>query len=270
MGEREREKRGDKARWQRLKDRLDDLDPHAVPDDLLHLIRAVTGARDPALTCEECQAWLPSYVDAEVGGLAVGQLYPHIKRHLELCTTCEAVYLEMLELAEAEEAGILPSFDESPEPDLAFLGPLSLSEYVRSLAEELAAATAPHLVADLRAIGDVFFERIARLGGEFILGPRLAPAMGFGAEEVPEALKFLAATYVTTLTLTRSMSPQEIKAQAETGQLWEAVCRQAEQAARDLGVSDRVTQSFARKCAELMSRDPQVLQDLATGSHGDL
>jgi hypothetical protein len=204
-----------------------------------------------------------------MGGLAAGQLYPQVKRHLDLCPDCEAVYLEMLELAVAEEAGELPAPDEFPAPDLAFLGPLSLPEYVRSLAEELVAAMAPHLMADLQAISDVFFERITRLGREFTLGPRLAPAMGFGAGEVPEALKLLAATYAATSTLTEALSPQEIEIGARTGRLWETLRHQGEKAARDLGLGSREARAFAEKYAELASRDAQALQELIASHHGD-
>jgi len=270
MSERKTGEREKEARWQRLRDRLDELDPTVAPEDLLHLVRAVAGARDPAMACEECQAWLPSYVDAEIGGLAAGQLYPRVKRHLDLCPDCEVVYLEMLELAMAEEAGELPVPEEFPIPDLAFLGPLSLPEYVRSLTEELVAVMAPHLVTDLRAISDVFFERIARLGREFTLGSRLAPAMGFGAEGVPEALKLLAATYAATSAFTETLSLQELRTQVRTGRLEETLRHQGEKAAREMGMSSREARAFAEKFAELTSRDPQALQELVASHHGGL
>ena len=97
--------------------------PHTLPLEILHLVRAVVGVRDPALSCEACQDWLPSYVDAEVGGLAVGQLYPLVKRHLDLCADCLEAYLEVLTLALVEEAGQLPKPGQFPAPDLSFLPP---------------------------------------------------------------------------------------------------------------------------------------------------
>jgi hypothetical protein len=256
-------KRNEKNRKQSLKDRLAGLDPGRVPDGLLHLARAVVGIHDPTMTCDECRTWLPAYVDAEVGGLAVGWLYPEVKRHLDLCSECEAEYLEILELALAEDAGELPVPQGVPVPDLAFLPPLALPDYVRSLAEELVAATAPDLVADLRAIVDVFFERVAVLGRRFTLGPGFAPAMGFGAGEVPEALKLLAATYAATQALTEALSPQELEAQARAGRLEATLRSQAEKAARDVGLSSQEAWGFADQYARLAGRDPDSLQDLA-------
>lgn len=258
-GEQEKE-----ARWQHLSERLTGGDLTGVPSELLHLARAVTGVHDPAMSCEECQAWLPTYVDAEVGDLAVGQLYPEVKQHLDLCSQCEAEYLEMLELALAEEAGALPAPEEFPAPSLAFLPRLSLSGYVRSLAEELVAATAPELISDLRAITDVFFERVAGLDEKFTLEPGWAPAMGFGAEGVPEALKLLAATYIATRDLTNVLSPQEIEAQAGAGRLQETLRHQAEAVVQELDLSSQQAQAFAEKYAELTGRDPQALQELAS------
>lgn len=267
MADREQDEREQEegARRQRLRDRLAGLDPTTVPDELLHLARAVAGVHDPAMSCDECQAWLPTYVDAEIGGLAVGQLYPDVKRHLDLCPVCEAEYLEMLELALAEDAGELPVPERFPVPDLAFLLPLSLSDYVRSLAEELIEATAPELMGDLQAIIDVFFERVAALDRQFALGPGLAPALGFGAGEVPEALKFLAATHAATQALTEALSPQEIEAQARVGRLQETLRHQAEKAAQGVGLGSRQAQVFAEQYADLASRDPQALQEQAGG-----
>jgi len=260
MAERER---GKAIRWENLKNHLAGLDPHTVPDELLHLARAVAGVHDPAMTCDECCAQLPAYVDAEVGGLAAGQSYPEVKRHLDLCSECAAEYLDMLKLALAEDAGELPIPGGFPAPDLAFLPPLSFADYVRSLAEELVATTTPHLMDDLRAIMDVFFERVGKLGRRFTLGSSFAPALGFGAGEVPEALKVLASTYATTQVLTEALSPEEIVAQARAGQLQETLRRQAEKAARNLGFRPRQARAFAEKYAELAGRDPEALQKLA-------
>lgn len=252
----------DEARWQRLRDRMAGLDPDALPEDILHLARAVAGVRDPTVTCEECRDQLPTYVDAEIGGLAVGPLYSQIKRHLELCPDCEAEYLELLDLAGVEDAGELPIPKEFPVPALAFLPRLSPFDYVRALAEELIAAIAPHLVVDLREIVDVFFDEVTALGGRYTLDPSFGAAMGFVRGEVPEALRFLAVTYSATQTLIETLSPQEIEAQSRAGQLQEALRREAEKAAHDMGLTPQEVRDFAEKYAELIARDPQALQEL--------
>lgn len=85
------------------------------------LVRAVLGLPDDRLSCDECQAWLPSYVDAEIGDIADESHYRLVKRHLLLCQDCTEIYLELLELALAEEEDRLPWPAHYPEPDLGFL-----------------------------------------------------------------------------------------------------------------------------------------------------
>jgi hypothetical protein len=92
---------------------------HPILD--LPLVRAVLGLPDDHLSCDECQAWLSSYVGAEIAGLSDNPRYRPVKRHLLLCPTCEEAYLELLELALAEEEGRLPQPVHFPEPDLSFL-----------------------------------------------------------------------------------------------------------------------------------------------------
>jgi hypothetical protein len=85
------------------------------------LLRAVLALPDDGLACDECQAWLPAYVDAEVGGISGYPRYLAVKRHLLLCSDCAAAYLELLDLALAEEQGRIPRPTYYPEPDLSFL-----------------------------------------------------------------------------------------------------------------------------------------------------
>ncbi len=85
------------------------------------LVRAILGMPDHYLSCDACQAWLPGYVDAEVGGLAGDLRYAPVRHHLLLCPSCEEAYLELLELALAEEEGRLPQPARYPDPDLSFL-----------------------------------------------------------------------------------------------------------------------------------------------------
>jgi len=85
------------------------------------LVRAVLGLPDDGLACDECQAWLPVYVDAEIGGLSGHARYLQVKRHLLLCAGCAAAYLDLLDLALIEEQGQIPRPTRYPEPDLSFL-----------------------------------------------------------------------------------------------------------------------------------------------------
>ena len=85
------------------------------------LVRAILGLPDDGMACDECEAWLPAYVDAEIGGLSDDARYLSVKRHLLLCSDCVAAYLELLELALAEDQGLIPRPTHYPEPDLTFL-----------------------------------------------------------------------------------------------------------------------------------------------------
>jgi hypothetical protein len=85
------------------------------------LVRAILGLPDDGLRCDECRAWLPTYVDAEIGGLSGGARHLPVKHHLLLCPGCATLYLELLELGLAEEQNSLPQLRRYPEPDLSFL-----------------------------------------------------------------------------------------------------------------------------------------------------
>lgn len=94
-------------------------DPRPARD--VPLVRAVLGLPDNRLSCEQCQTWLPSYVDAEIGGVAGEPRYRPVKHHLLLCSECTAIYLELLALTQVDEEDRLPQPEHYPEPDLSFL-----------------------------------------------------------------------------------------------------------------------------------------------------
>ncbi len=252
------------ARWQSFIERLDQS--RRLPAAVGRLAHAASGQRDRSMTCEECRAGLPAYVTDEVGDLPVAARYPEIKHHLEGCVNCEAEYVAILQLAILEDAGQAPAPVHWPVPDLTFLPALQLPDYVRTLAEEIVAAIAPGLTEELHAIADLFFERVSTLGRQFKFGPMTAPALGFGASEVPEALKLLAATYTATVALTTEHSAAEIETQARTGQLSTELLNEAHEAARQTRLSSAQSQRFAEKYAELAARDPRTLHQLASRS----
>ncbi len=85
------------------------------------LVRVILGLPDDAMTCDECQAWLPTYVDADIGGISGHPRYLPVKRHLLLCAGCAVAYLDLLDLALAEERGWIRPPTYYPEPDWSFL-----------------------------------------------------------------------------------------------------------------------------------------------------
>ena len=258
--------------WQRLKNRLIGLNPTTVPDELLHLARAVTGVHDQTVTCEECRAQLLFYVDAEVGGLAVGQLYPQVKRHLDLCADCGAEYLEMLELALVEDAGELPVPEALPAPDLSFLPPLSFVELAREMVirvtEKVLEILAPDMLEELTIIGDTFFARVEELGGRFSLRQPPSVALGLGAEEASMALLSLAASYETTRRIAETFSAQEIQAQADQRYLVYVLAQMAEEVAQEM-MSRREARVFAQIYAQRAQDEVSTWLSLAEGLRRD-
>lgn len=252
MSEGEKDKREGKTevRWQRLRDRLDRLDPSTVPDELPNLARAVAGVEDPDMQCDECRAWLASYVDADVGGLPAAELYPKVQRHLNLCADCVAEYLDMLELALAEEAGELPVPERFPAPDLSFLPPVSFIELAREMVTKVAKSVlvrlTPDVVGELDIISDVFFARVEELGGQFSLRRAPSAALGFGTGEASKTLLSLAATYETARRIAEGSSAQEIQARADQGEFADILARTAEQVAREMTMSRQEAREFAR------------------------
>ena len=249
------------ARWQALVERLKQA--NTLPAEVTGLVRAINGQPDRAIGCDECRAELPAYVEAETGGLPIGQKYPHIKHHLKGCAECEAEYVAILHLALADETATAPARATMPLPDLSFLPSLKLADYVRVLTEEIVAAIAPGLTEELHAIADLFFERVAELGRQFQFGPGMAPALGFGAGETPEALKLLAATYAATAALTADHPANELETQARTGQLASLLQSEAQQAARQVRLSSSQAKRFAAAYSRLAARDSRTLQQLA-------
>lgn len=86
-----------------------------------YLIRALTTDEEDRLTCSECQASLPAYLQAELEGRADDAGWEPITRHLETCPYCAAVYASLSDLVALAygERGEAPA--DYPEPDLSFL-----------------------------------------------------------------------------------------------------------------------------------------------------
>lgn len=89
-------------------------------DPAARLSRALMGQPGGSLSCAECQARLPTLVDAELAGLAPRQAAPEAAAHLDGCALCEGMYVELLEAASLALEG-LPVGEKMPAPDLGFL-----------------------------------------------------------------------------------------------------------------------------------------------------
>lgn len=242
--------------WQRLQEPLRRADTTHIPAGVLHLARVVAGVPDPEMTCEACQAWLPSYVDDEIGALPVQTLYPKVKRHLELCDECVVEYLEMRDWALLVDEGRLPQVVESAIPDLSFLPPLSLTEYVRSVAKALVQALAPEESAELPSVADMLFDFIVFEGPGF----RFQPDASLGDNGL-DALQIVTVTYNSTQRVLQEWSESDrepIETQIKRGILQQALRKQAEQEARQ-HLQQEEAQRFAEQYAQVVSQTPAAL-----------
>lgn len=246
-------------RWQRLQEPLRGADTTHIPAGVLHLARVVAGVPDPEMTCEACQAWLPSYVDDEIGALPVQTLYPKVKRHLALCDECVVEYLEMRHWALLVDEGRLPQAVERAIPDLSFLPPLSLTEYVRSVAKALVQALAPEESAELPGVADMLFDFIAFEGPAF----RFQPDVSLGNDSL-DALQIVTVTYNSTQRVLQEWSQSEtepIESQIKRGTLQQALRKQAEEEAGQ-HLQQEEAQRFAEQYAQVVSQTPAALQRL--------
>lgn len=86
-----------------------------------HLVRALTLKHEDSLTCGECQALLPDYVQAERDQQAGQSRWKQVALHLQTCPHCSGEYQALSGLVALAygEQGTDPPYD--PVPDLSFL-----------------------------------------------------------------------------------------------------------------------------------------------------
>ncbi len=250
------------ARVKRLKEYLG---ASAAPDVLVHLARAVLGNADPAISHAEVLAKLPSYVADEIGGLPVGKLYADVKRHLDLCTGCEAEYLSFLSLAQLEAAGELSAPARVPQPDLSFLSQqVSLLSYVSTLAKDLVTILQPDALLDFQAMADAFFKWIGRQGGQLILvRADLGEALGINEGALSDVALILMATQLTTQSLVDALSPEEVQVKVTHDYLQRLALEHAERSAEKAGLDSRAAREFARQYAKQIAQKADMLRELS-------
>ena len=102
-----------------LRSRLGTLEDqgHALASPVL-FAHAILGTAAPLSTCQACRETLPEQIEAELNGRP-GPAFRAVRRHLDLCPDCTAVYLDLLEIALLVEEGPLPRL--SLVVDLSFL-----------------------------------------------------------------------------------------------------------------------------------------------------
>lgn len=248
----------------RIKHLNERLNAHTAPDVLAHLARAVLGSDDPHISHAAVLAQLPSYIADEMAGLPVSELYPDVKRHFDLCTDCEAEYLDLLSLAQMEMARELSAPAGVPHPDLSFLPQkITLPGYVRALTKELVTALQPEALPDFQVIADAFFRWIERQGGRLILvRADLGEALDVSEGELPDSALILAATQLTTQALVDSLAIEDIQAWIEGNRLQPFALEHAKGSAQKVGFDADAAREFAQQYAEQITLDVDMLREL--------
>lgn len=241
------------AGWERLKEPLLRADGALLPPaGVLSLARAVAGAPDPDMTCEEAEALLPLYVEDEVAGLPVEQCYASLARHLELCDECALAYAEMRHWARLEDEGQLPQVPFAM-PDLSFLAPISRVDYVLKVAKGLVKRLMPDKLDELTGLADIFREviTVAERGFIFPAGAHLGHW---------DAFELLRVTYNTTEQL-RQAHREELEREVRRGTFSQSLHREVLQTARQ-HFSEEEAEAFAEAYTEIVEDSPTLLQSL--------
>jgi hypothetical protein len=82
-------------------------------DPLRRLLRLVADTRDDEISCDECFALVPQYVELELAGAAVRDRLPLLSQHLHQCSVCREEYETLREFARLQAEDRRPPLDDS-------------------------------------------------------------------------------------------------------------------------------------------------------------
>lgn len=88
---------------------------------LARLAATVLVPQTDQLPCDECEARLPEYVQAQVEGRDPAVLFPEVASHLAGCSRCRRLSNELLAIGDLVGRGDLPRAVSRRPPDLSFL-----------------------------------------------------------------------------------------------------------------------------------------------------
>jgi RNA polymerase sigma factor (sigma-70 family) len=216
-----------------------------------HFLNVIDGVAD-SMSCEECRSWLPEYVEAEVSGYAVVERFPEVKRHLDLCRSCEREYVALLESTLDEMAEGLPDVD-APPADLSFLPPVTFRTYVKVLIEDVIRQQLPGHIHGLENRLDLFLRRMEAFGERPL--PRAVPVMG---DYTLEQLHL--ATYDVVRSVLQELDARGPGEPIERAELIRLVESAAERAAEHQGLAAEKRVEFTRTVTERICGTPALLQ----------
>jgi len=233
-----------------------------LPSPVEKLARAVLGESDADLSHEECLAALPTYVDAEMAGERIADKFQRIKRHLDVCEECSAQYAELLQVTLAEQADEIPVPAAIPQPNLTFLQPVRLPDFVTEKATRILRSISSAPLPDLASIAEVIFEQIDALGGKFVLQPGLARQLALDSGELSEATVTLALTYAATQRIVKSLTPGQIDTLLAENRLQAQVENVAIAAAQEIQIETLLAKRLAQEYARHVCANSDELREL--------
>lgn len=95
---------------------------------LARLAQAVLAPQVAPITHQECETWLPEYVQTQLAGGDPQRSFPQVAAHLVHCPRCQRTYRDMLAMSKLALSGALPQPVGYHRPDLSFLRPAPGSE----------------------------------------------------------------------------------------------------------------------------------------------
>ena len=153
---------------------------------------------------------------------------------------------------------IRAQFEISPPVLPQYKGAVNLFAYARFLAQHIAT----HLSDEIRQISDHFLEQLQALSNYPLKPAAVWNTLG---PDKFAPMETLAATYLTTRALVKTLSAAEIEALNNDEQLKPYLENQARRIAQEtLGLSAPQAQDFAGRYAALVAADPDVLLRLFT------
>lgn len=254
-----------------LRAQLEDLP--AQRSGMLRLARVLVG--DPTVAagreCPEWQELLPDYVEAELNGQPVRRQFPDLAAHLDLCSNCGQMYVELLETALAADAGLLPVPSPALALDFSFLPPIAppvesvtdVQRVVLMLVTAMAQRLRPDLLSDLPAISPQFFHEAAGKEQHLRHSRQPAQALGYSGPELPPAFQWLLAAYVATLDLLHSLTDEQLARVLNPLQPSAELEKRSHSAAKKAGMRGEKAHQWAREYVNQLQAHATDLLELA-------
>ncbi|MBN1314530.1 MAG: zf-HC2 domain-containing protein [Anaerolineales bacterium] len=243
------------------------------PSGLLDLGRSLVGRnffneRD----CDACQQALPEYIEAELNGQPLRQLYPETARHLDFCPDCGQMYADLLEMAIQVEEESPTIFTSMPALDLSFLPPLVFPEKLRQVVEKLSKEMVDRLIPEFQAsfasASQSFFRQVKELGPKLQLKIGQQYALAFG-DQIPPPLQSIAAVYAATESIVNTLTVDELTEELSGVRPPRLLKKRARSSARAMGLGGKEAKQWVEQYILLAQENAADILELARRAAGN-